>query len=371
MIVYEEEPFNAEPPAAALADRPVTPLDTFYSRNHGPILQIDPDSWRLRVDGVVRRPLVLSLAQLRARFPERTVVATLLCAGNRRAELAAVRPIPDEVPWGPGVVSTARWTGVSLADVLASAEPWPDAAHVAFGAADVSELADPPQPFGGSVPMSKAMAGEVLLAWEMDGAPLPPAHGAPVRVVVPGYIGARSVKWVEHIHVQERPSDNYFQATAYRLLPADADPADAPGTGLSLGPLAVNAAILTPGQGQTLPPGPNRISGYAIAGDGRGVARVDVRVETPGPGRDTGTGTGPDANGASPWRQADLGPAPSPWAWRLWETTVRIPPGPVDIVARAWDTSATVQPEQPATLWNPKGYGNNAWTRVRVTGRAA
>jgi sulfite oxidase len=277
--------------------------------------------------------------------------------------LAAVRPIPGEVLWGAGVISTARWTGVSLADVLAVAGPLGEARHVAFDALDVAERADPPQPFGGSVPMAKATAGEVLLAWAMDDAPLPAVHGAPVRVVVPGYIGARSVKWVCHVRAQREPSDSYFQARDYRLLPPDADPARAArGAGLSLGPLALNAAVLAPEDGQELPAGPRRVTGYAIAGDGRGVARVDVRVEPRPDGQQAGRDDG--------WRQAELGPAPSPWAWRLWEATLEIPAGPVDIVARAWDTSGTVQPERPATVWNPRGYGNNAWSRAHVTGLA-
>jgi sulfite oxidase len=355
MIVHQAYPYNAEPPRAALDGLPLTPLDTFYSRNHGPIQQIDPDDWRLTVDGLVEHPLVLSLTELRSRFEERTLVATLQCAGNRRAELAEVRPIPGQVLWGPATISTAQWTGASLADVLAAAGLQPDAGHVAFTATDVSQLADPPQPFGASIPVSKAMAGEVLLAWEMNGAPLPAVHGAPVRVVVPGYIGARSVKWVERITVQEHPSDNYFQALDYRLLAADVDPAKAgPDDGLSLSVVAVNAAILCPEDRQTLPAGPVRVSGYAVAGEDRGLARVDVSVD-----------------GGRSWQQADLGPGTEmgPWAWRLWQTTVDLPPGPGEIIARAWDTSATTQPECAAHVWNPQGYVNNSWARVHVTRR--
>ena len=146
--------------------------------------------------------------------------------------------------------------------------------------ADIAPGARPPQPYGGSVPLSKALGGEVLLAWAMNGQPLPPVHGGPVRVVVPGYIGARSVKWVEQVTIQDHPSDNYFQATAYRLLPAGADPAAArPGDGLSLGAVAVSSAILRPGPGAVLPAGPAQVTGYAFAGDGRGIARVDVSTD--------------------------------------------------------------------------------------------
>jgi sulfite oxidase len=355
MIVHSTDPYNAEPPGAALDGLPLTPTDTFYGRNHGPIPRLDPDTWQVEVDGLVEQPLTLSLTELRRRFPERDLVATLACAGNRRAELIEVRPLPGEEPWGPAAVSTARWAGAPLADVLTAAGVRPDAAHVAFTGPDVSPLADPPQPFGASIPVAKAMSGEVLLAWEMNGAPLPEAHGAPVRVVVPGYIGARSVKWVQRITVQDHPSDNYFQASDYQLLPAEADPATAePGVRLSLTVVAINAAILRPDDRQPLPAGPTRVSGYAYTGEDRRVARVDVSVD-----------------GGHHWQQADLSADAGPWAWRLWQATIDVPPGPAEIIARAWDTSAATQPEHAEHLWNPKGYVNNCWARLHVTGQPA
>lgn len=225
MIVHGADPYNAEPARGALAGRMLTPLDSFYARNHGPIPLIDPTTWRLNVDGLVEHDLELSLADLRGQFAPLNLTVTLQCAGNRRSGLVKVRDIPGEDPWGPGATSTAEWTGVSLAEVLRAAGPRAPAAHVAFAAPDVSAIADPPQPYGGSVTLPKALAGEVLLSWAMNGQPIPPVHGAPVRVVVPGYIGARSVKWVERITVQDVPSGNYFQARAYRLLPPESDPA--------------------------------------------------------------------------------------------------------------------------------------------------
>ncbi len=351
MIVHQADPYNAEPPRAALADLMLTPVDSFYGRNHGPIPLIHPYAWRLQVGGLVELDLELSLDDLQSRFAPRTLTATLQCAGNRRSGLIKVRDIPGEAPWGPGATSTAEWTGVSLAEVLRAARPRPEATHVAFDAPDISQIPEPPQSYGGSVPRSKALGGEVLLAWEMNGQPLPAVHGGPVRVVVPGYIGARSVKWVERVTLTDRPSGNYFQATAYRLLPADADPALAgPGDGLSLGPIAVNADILRPGDGAVVAAGGAEVTGYAFAGDDRGIARVDVSTD-----------------GGRSWRQADLGEDPGPWAWRQWHAVIDIPVGPAEIIARAWDTSAAAQPESPAHLWNPKGYVNNSWARVQVT----
>jgi sulfite oxidase len=346
MIIHDKEPFNAEPPPAALAGQPVTPIEAFYSRNHGPFPDLDPESWRLRIDGLVDRELVLSLAELQERFAPRTEVVTLECAGNRRAELLAVRDIPGQVPWGPATISTAAWTGVSLADVLAEAGPRAGAVHVAFTAPHVSLSVD--QPYGSSIPLPKACSGEVLLAWGMNGAPLPQIHGGPVRVVVPGYIGARSVKWVQRISVQARPSESYFQAEDYRLLPPDAEPG--PGRGISLGPLTMTSGILCPGDDDArLPAGPTEVIGYAFAAEGRTIVRVDVSLD-----------------GGRTWTQAAVDDPPSPWAWQLWHTTLDLPAGPAEITARAWDDTGATQPEFPASLWNPAGYDNNSWARIRV-----
>ncbi|WP_197680649.1 sulfite oxidase [Microlunatus sagamiharensis] len=356
MIVHEQDPFNAEAPPGVLVEAFVTPVSTFYSRNHGPIPELDPDAWSLRVDGAVSRPLTLTLAQLRA-FEAVTVTATLQCAGNRRADLIKVSDIPGEDPWGRGATSTAEWTGARLSDVLAAAglDPAARAGHVAFDAPDVSQLADPPQPYGGSVPLGKAQSPEVLLAWAMNSEPLTQAHGAPVRVVVPGYIGARSVKWVRRVTVQSEPSDNYFQATAYRIVPPDADPKQAgPGNGISLGPVVVNAAILAPSDGSRRPAGRTEVSGYAYAGGDRTVARVDVSTD-----------------GGSTWVQADLGRRTDRWAWTMWSISVDLASGPHTLVVRAWDDAGAQQPESATSLWNPKGYANTSWDRVEIVVDAA
>jgi sulfite oxidase len=165
-------------------------------------------------------------------------------------------------------------------------------------------------------------------------------------VVVPGYVGARSVKWVTRVTARKRPSDNYFQAVSYRLLPP------APGPGLPLGQVAINCDILVPEDGAALRAGRTTVTGYAFGGDGRGVARVDVSLDQ---GRT--------------WRQADLDPGAGPWAWRHWRAVLDLPAGEATITARAWDTAAASQPESPESLWNPGGYVNNSWPRVRVVAR--
>jgi len=180
LVVHGDGPFNAEPPRAALAAESVTSLDALYVRNHGPVCELDPSAWRLRVDGLVEPELELSLAELRSRFTRHEVAATLQCAGDRRAGFLSFRDIPGEAPWGPGATGTAVWSGVRLTDVLTAAGIHASAEHVAFRGTDVSEEPDPPQAFGASIPRSKATADEVLLAWGMNGEPLPKVHGAPL-----------------------------------------------------------------------------------------------------------------------------------------------------------------------------------------------
>jgi sulfite oxidase len=347
VIVHEEEPFNAETGLAALAEGPVTATDAFYVRGHGSVPDIDPAAWRLRVDGLVDRPLELSLPTLREALREREVTATLQCAGNRRAGLIALRDIPGEAPWGPGATGTATWSGVALADVLALAGPLGDAAHVGFAGADLCPEAQPAQRFGGSIPLDKATRPEVLLAWSMNGEPLAPVHGAPLRVVVPGYIGARSVKWLERIEVRAEPWRGYFQHVVYRLLPEDQAPAA--GAGMPLGIVALNADVLAPADGEAVAAGQVEVRGYAFAGGERHVARVDVSLD-----------------GGATWAQAELLDDLGRWAWRHWRITVDLAPGEHEVVVRAWDSSAATQPEDEASLWNPKGYVNNARPHIRV-----
>jgi sulfite oxidase len=347
LIVHEQEPYNAETGHAALAEGSLTATDAFYVRSHGAVPEADPAAWRLRVHGLVERELDLSLTTLREAFREREVTATLQCAGNRRAGLIAIRDIPGEAPWGAGATGTATWTGVALSDVLALAGPLHDATHAGFDGADVALDAKPVQRFGGSIPLEKARRPEVLLAWGMNGEPLAPVHGAPLRVVVPGYVGARSVKWLERIEVRSRPWQGYFQQVVYRLLPEDGKPG--PGQGMPLGLIALNSDVLAPTDGETVTAGPVEVRGYAFAGGERHVARVDVSLD-----------------GGTVWSQAELLDDLGPWAWRHWRITLDLAPGEHEIVVRAWDSSAATQPEDEAALWNPKGYVNNARPRIKV-----
>src|SRR3984893_9661730 len=172
MTVRGGLPCNAEPPASVLADGQITARDAFYSRTHGPFPDIAPEQWRLTVDGAVDRPLTLTYDQLTSEFTAHSVVATLVCAGNRRAELLNVHPIPGKDPWAHGAISTAEWRGARLGDVLRAAGLRPAQwFHVAFGAPDVAQEARPVQSYGSSIPLTKALSDEVLLAWQMNSEP--------------------------------------------------------------------------------------------------------------------------------------------------------------------------------------------------------
>jgi sulfite oxidase len=330
-IVHSQEPLNAETVPEVLARTDLTRIDAFYVRTHGPVPEA-PAEWRLTVDGLVARSLSLTLDDLR-RFAVQELVVTLQCAGNRRAGLIAVRDIPGEIPWGPGAMGTAVWRGIALADVLEQAGLEDGAAHIELTGADST----PEGPYAVSIPRQKALAREVLLAWEMNGEPLTPVHGAPLRALVPGYIGARSAKWLTNVRALAEPSQGHFQAEAYRVA------------GNALGAVAVDSEILAPSDGAVVPAGVVEVVGYAFAGDDRAIARVEVS---------------PDAGES--WLQAELLGDCGPWAWRRWRLSLEAAPGPLELVARAWDSAGGTQPEDPATVWNPGGYVNNAWSRVRL-----
>lgn len=214
MITREQSPVNLEMPFATL-DGFITPNERFYVRNHFPTPQLDAKAWRLKIEGAVETPLELGYDEL-LKMEMQTITATLECAGNGRAFL---KPPPDATLWELGAVGNAEWTGVPLADVLERAGLKPAAAEVIFEGCDQGEVKQPPRPVGKihyarSIPRAKACR-DVLLATEMNGEALSPAHGFPVRAIVPGWYGAASVKWLARILVSHQPFAGYFQTVDY------------------------------------------------------------------------------------------------------------------------------------------------------------
>jgi len=346
--MHSTEPPVGGPPPRLMRQHFITPNELFFIRSHAPTPEISPAEYQLSISGLVQTPRTFFLADLQ-NFPRHTVTATLQCAGNRRDELMAVKPVPSEVPWGADGISTAVWSGVRLREILLAAGVQGGAEHVAFTGADEVMRLGKTFGYGSSIELKKALGEEVLLADTMNGEPLPPVHGFPLRVVVPGYIGARSVKWLTHIHVQAEPSDNYFQAKAYRLFAPHITPETVQwDAGLPLSEQSLNAVICEPQAGDVLPASEVRVSGWAVAGGQRRVARVDV-----------------SADGGCTWQTAALC-GDEAWTWQFWETAFALPRGEAELVVRAWDTAANTMPEHAASVWNFKGYMNNAWHRVRV-----
>ena len=351
LIVYGREPFNAEPPMAMLRQHFVTAQSLLYVRSHGDVPAPDAGSHRVRVGGRVARPFAVTVPELRTRFPLRTVRAVMQCAGNRRADLRAVRPVSGD-PWAGGAIGCADWTGVALADVLdAVGAETGDDLHVAFEALDTCRTSAGEVRYGVSIPMSKARDRDVLLATRMNGEPLAAEHGFPVRVVVPGFAGVRSPKWLAGITVQDRPSEAHHQAADYKLYPPDmrAETED-PARGLTIDAMPLNSAICEPAAGASLAAGRNEVRGYAVASD-RAVIRVDL-----------------SSDGGRTWTQAEIEPhAGSRWSWTFWRGTLDLPPGDHELCVRAWDSAGQTQPSLADHTWNFKGYLSAAWHRVRVT----
>jgi sulfite oxidase len=353
LIVQSQSPYNAETPLPRLRAALVTPQPDFYVRSHGNIPALDGAKHRLRVDGLVSKPLDLSMAELHQRFPEHTVTAVIQCAGNRRADLQSVRPTLGS-PWAPGAIGNARWTGVALADVLHAAGAKSGAAlHVAFDSCD--EVDDPEEgrsTYGASIPMAKALTPDVLLAFAMNGEPLAPEHGFPLRVVVPGFAGVRSPKWLAAITVQDRPSDNHMQARDYKLLPPEVVTKEIIdwNRGITINELPINAAICEPAHGAALKAGPNTLRGYAIA-SARDITRVDV-----------------SSDGGCHWTQAELEhDTNAPWSWTFWTVTLDLEKGQHELAVRAWDSASQTQPALPDDIWNIMGYVSAGWHRVHVS----
>jgi DMSO/TMAO reductase YedYZ molybdopterin-dependent catalytic subunit len=321
---------------------PVTPIGLHYVLTHYDIPVVDADAWRLTVGGHVRRPLELSLRDIRA-LPPVTVPVTMECAGNGRALLA---PRPLSQPWLVEAVGTAEWTGVPLATVLERASLAPSAEEVAFRGLDRGVESGMSQNYERSLSIADATGSEVLLAYGMNGASLPPQHGYPLRLIVPGAYGMASVKWLDRISVLAEPFTGHQQATAYRMRSSEDDP------GAPLGPIAPRALLVPPG----IPEFPSRVrhlragrvelEGRAWSGSAR-IVRVDVSDD-----------------GGRTWGKAALGEPPGALAWIPWTFQWEARPGEHELCCRATDETGRTQPLEPR--WNLGGYANNEVQRIRA-----
>jgi DMSO/TMAO reductase YedYZ molybdopterin-dependent catalytic subunit len=324
LIVRERNPDNLEMPFDTL-DGFLTPTERFYVRSHFTAPALDARDWKLRVVGAVKRPLELSYNELLA-LPSRTAAVTLECAGNGRSFL---QPKAKGVQWGLGAVGTAEWTGVALSAVLERAGVKPGAVDVVLEGADWGEPKNEPKPagplaFARGLPLAKALRPEVLLAYKMNGAPLSPAHGRPVRAVVGGWYGMASVKWLARVIVTDRPFLGYDQTVDYAVW----DRRDGPPSLSPVTEIEVKSSIARPTAGEVVRAGTDySVRGAAWAGTAD-VSKVEVSTD-----------------GGATWVAARLTGDAVPLAWRLWQCDWKAPrPGKHVVMARATDSRGRIQP---------------------------
>jgi DMSO/TMAO reductase YedYZ molybdopterin-dependent catalytic subunit len=337
LVVHRAHPLNCETSIPALIGGVVMPKAHFYVRNHFQVPLLDEPRWRLEVGGLVERPLSLSLRDL-TQMRSQTLVVTLECAGNGRSLLEP--PVEGE-KWDVGAVSTAEWTGVPLAEVLDLAGVKPSAREVLFRGADRGTVEGRSEPirFERSLKLDIARESDVLLAYAMNGEPLPIQHGYPLRVIVPGWYAVTSVKWLSEIELIDSAFDGYFQAVKYHYECQHNGEVTREPVTLQ----RVRSLITEPSADEKVQRGELVVRGVAWSGAAP-IARVEVSVW----------------NGS--WQEARLVGERKRHCWQWWELIVRIDrPGAIPLRARATDLAGRTQPEQQQ--WNRLGYGNNA---VRV-----
>jgi DMSO/TMAO reductase YedYZ molybdopterin-dependent catalytic subunit len=323
---------------------PITPIGLHYLLAHYDIPLVDPGSWRLTVGGLVDRELSLTLAQVRAR-PDTEIAVTMECAGNGRARLS---PRPFSQPWLQEAVGTARWRGTPLAPLLEEAGVQDGAVEIVFAGLDRGIEGDEEQDFARSLTLEEAIGGEAILAYEINGHPLPPQHGFPLRLVVPGWYGMTNVKWLTRVEAVGVPFTGPQQSRSYRIRLREDEP------GVALTRMRPRALMTPPGtphfpaRHRTVAAGEVILEGRAWSGFAP-IDRVDVSVD-----------------GGRTWAAAELErDVDSAWAWSLWRHRWNAEPGETELSCRATDAAGNAQPLQPE--WNVGGYGNNAVQRVAVT----
>jgi DMSO/TMAO reductase YedYZ molybdopterin-dependent catalytic subunit len=314
-------PENSETPLEGVKSW-LTPTRLHFVRNHFDVPEVDLAQWRLRVEGLVDRPRSWTWDELQS-LPQHSVLATIECAGNGRSFLT---PRVAGVPWGAGAIGHAEWTGVPLHLVLQASGLKGSAREVIFEGLDRGTEPDHPEvmPFARSLPLAKALDPDTLLALTMNGEPLELRHGFPARLLVPGWYGVASVKWLGAITVTDRVFDGYFQTVKYTILrPNGAGQEER----VIVGPMAVKSEIIRPQEGDLLGVGVNRLFGVAWAGN-EAVERVEVSTD-----------------GGASWLEAELKGPQASYSWTMWEYSWEVAePGPYTLLARAVSTSGEVQP---------------------------
>jgi DMSO/TMAO reductase YedYZ molybdopterin-dependent catalytic subunit len=319
----------------------VTPAGLHYLLIHFDVPYVPDTDWQIHVSGRVKEPLRLGLDEIK-RLPQRTLRVTLECAGNGRAKLSPRYP---SMPWEHGAVGTADWTGTPLRHILERAGLRDDAVEVAFIGADRGFDRGHEHDYGRSLARTEALGDDVLVVWAMNGQPLPPQHGYPLRLIVPGWYGMASVKWLSRIEVLDRPYQGFQQVRTYRYR------ADADGPATPITHMRVKSLMVPPGipdfytRDRLVEAGPTHLFGRAWSGAGTSIARVEIGV-------------------GGVWHEAQLDAPQGTFAWRGWRFLWHASPGRYELACRATDANGEVQPLEPR--WDMGGFGNNAVQRLPV-----
>ncbi|XP_043707347.1 nitrate reductase [NADH]-like [Telopea speciosissima] len=366
-----KHPFNCEPPLTRLMHHGfITPVPLHYVRNHGPVPKATWEEWTFEVTGLVKRPIRFTMDQLVNEFPSTEFPVTLVCAGNRRKEQNMVKHTIG-FNWGAAGVSTSVWRGVRLRDVLKRCDIYSrrmGAMNVCFeGAEDLPGGGG--SKYGTSIKKEIAMdpSRDIILAYMQNGELLKPDHGFPVRMIIPGFIGGRMVKWLKRIIVTTKESENYYHYNDNRVLPShvDAELANAEAWWYKpeyiITELNINSVITTPCHDEILPinswttQSSYTLKGYAYTGGGKKITRVEVTMD-----------------GGETWMVCNLDIQEKPnkymkyWCWCFWSLEVEVVDliGAKEFAVRAWDEALNTQPEN--LIWNVMGMMNNCWFRVKM-----
>lgn len=387
LLVQAAKPFNAECPLSQLAKQEyLTPNEKFFVRNHLPVPTgdiVDPKKYVLEIiPGEDQEPVKLTLADLQdeKRFKRKKVSAIVQCSGNRREDQNSVAQV-EGLTWYTGAISNAEWEGVALKDVLdyvgvprdlginSELEGEDEQLHLQMEGLDrpkVGEWRDTKGFYGASIPLAWAQdpRRDVILTFKMNGEPLPADHGAPVRCLVPGVAGARSVKWLNKLIVASEESQSHWQQNDYKAFNNSTTWETADFSSLpAIQDMPVNSAISWPSPKslvQLTPDGCVEMKGWAWSGGGRGIARVDVSAD------------------GHTWTEAELKRPEGQsltrtWAWTLWTAKLPVPadlqkPGKaLNLIVKAVDAQYNVQPESIESVWNIRGVLCNGWHRIQVT----
>ena len=352
LILLSESPLVAETPEALLDDE-TTPTSRFFIRNNGepPPASTQPDAWKITIDGEVSKPLAWTLGELKAKARPLTRRMLLECGGNGRSFFI---PQTQGEPWTNGGAGCAEWTGARLADVVRAADPKPSASFSAHYGADRPPSGDPTKSvLSRGVPMRKLMDENNLIAWEMNGKPLEPMHGFPVRLIIPGWPGSLACKWLTRIWLREKVHDGEgMGGTSYRvpIKPMLPGSTASEKNFQDLESMPVRSIITTPADGTRLSASTRdlKLRGAAWAGD-LTVRSVDLSVDF----------------GAS-WQHTFLSPPKNRYDWQRWTATLKLPSeGYYEIWCRATDARGIMQPHV-AGNWNPQGYGANPMHRIAI-----